>query len=154
MKAWTLIIFFVALNASGFIIGKLADPTVGVLMPINNVTMPYNSSTAITGSTSPFLLANFSISSIVAAIVGGFGLLGLLGLYLRQTMFAIIAALLWVLSCFMNVTSWFLTGFSTLMQAMLAGTGLEWLADVFYGFMLVFFFFFLASILSQRQDLT
>jgi hypothetical protein len=153
MKLWTLIIFFVALNASGFMIGKLADPAVGVLMPINNMTMPYDASTAITNSTtSPFVLENFSTTKIIASIIGGIGIFALL--VTRNAGFAVIATLLWVLGCMMDVTTWFLTGFSTFMEVMLAGTGLEWLAAVFYGFMLVFFFFFLASILSQRQDLT
>ena len=153
MRAWTLIIFFIALNASGFIIGKLADPSVGVLMPINNMTMPYNASTAITNSTtSPFQLSNWSVGKIIASIIGGVGIFALL--ITRNAMFAIIAALLWVLGCMMDVTSWVLTGFSTLMQVMLAGTGLEWLGDIIYGFLLVFFFFWLASILAQRQDMT
>ena len=153
MKLWTLIIFFVALNASGFMIGKLADPAVGVLMPINNMTMPYDASIAITNSTtSPFVLENFSTTKIIASIIGGIGIFALL--VTRNAGFAVIATLLWVLGCMMDVTTWFLTGFSTFMEVMLVGTGLEWLAAVFYGFMLVFFFFFLASILSQRQDLT
>jgi len=157
LKAWTLIVFFVALNASGYMIAKLADPNVDVLMQINVFNMPYNASditnsTTITGST--FSMTNFSISSIVGAIIGGFGIAGLIAFYFKSAMLAVIAALLWVLSCFMGVITWFTTGFSTLLTAALYGTGLEWIAAVFEGFMLVFFFFFLASILSQRQDLT
>ena len=151
MKAWTLIVFFIALNASGYMIAKLSDPNVDVLMQINAMNMPYNASTAMTASSSPFLLLNFSIPSIVAAIVGGFGLLGLVAFYVKSTMWAIVAALLWVMSCFTGVISWFMTGFSTLLGAMLLGTGLEWIAAVFEGFMIAFFFFFLAGILSQRE---
>ena len=43
--------------------------------------------------------------------------------------------------------------FPVMLNMLLAGTGLEFMAYVAESFVLVFFFFFLASILSQRQDL-
>jgi hypothetical protein len=146
LKIYTLILFFLAFNASGYIIANLVS--LGVLTG-NSDVMPYT----LTDVNSQFSLFTFSATNVTYGIIGA-GIAGLIGLITKQGMFAIIAALIWVVGIFLNIFNWVLNGFPMMLNILLAGTGLEFMAYVVESFVLVLFFFFLASILSQRQDFT
>jgi apolipoprotein N-acyltransferase len=146
MKIYTLILFFLAFNAAGYIIANLVG--LGVLTG-NSSVMPYT----LDQVNSQFSLFTFSTQNVAYGIVGA-GIAGLVGWLTKQGMFAVIAALIWVVGVFLNIFNWILNGFPVMLNILLAGTGLEFMAYVAESFVLVFFFFFLASILSQRQDLT
>jgi apolipoprotein N-acyltransferase len=111
--------------------------------------MPYT----LSDVNSQFSLFTFSATNVTYGIIGA-GIAGLIGLITKQGMFAIIAALIWVVGVFLNIFNWILNGFPLMLNILLAGTGLEFIAYVVESFVLVLFFFFLASILSQRQDMT
>lgn len=138
--------FFLAFNAAGYIIANLVG--LGVLTG-NSGVMPYT----LDQVNSQFSLFTFSSQNVAYGIVGA-GIAGLIGWLTKQGMFAVIAALIWVVGIFLNIFNWILNGFPVMLNILLAGTGLEFMAYVAESFVLVFFFFFLASILSQRQDLT
>jgi len=146
MKIYTLILFFLAFNAAGYIIANLVG--LGVLTG-NTSVMPYT----LDQVNSQFSLFTFSTQNVAYGIVGA-GIAGLVGWLTKQGMFAVIAALIWVVGVFLNIFNWILNGFPVMLNILLTGTGLEFMAYVAESFVLVFFFFFLASILSQRQDLT
>jgi hypothetical protein len=146
MKIYTLVLFFLAFNAAGYIIANLVG--LGVLTG-NTSVMPYT----LDQVNSQFSLFTFSTQNVAYGIVGA-GIAGLVGWLTKQGMFAVIAALIWVVGVFLNIFNWVLNGFPVMLNILLTGTGLEFMAYVAESFVLVFFFFFLASILSQRQDLT
>jgi hypothetical protein len=139
MKLWTLLVFFISLNASGYVIANLV--TAGVLVG-NTAVMPY-SMNDITVAFDPVK---------VFSAAAGIGIAGLFGLITRQGIYAITAALIWVVGIFLNVVSWMLWGFPLMLNVLLAGTGLEVIVPAVVGaFLPAFFFFSLAGILSQRE---
>lgn len=139
MKLWTLLVFFISLNASGYIIANLV--TAGVLVG-NTSVMPY--------SMNDISVAFDPVKVFSAA--AGIGIAGLFGLITRQGIYAITAALIWVVGIFLNVVSWMLWGFPLMLNVLLAGTGLEVIVPAIAGaFLPAFFFFSLAGILSQRE---
>ncbi len=138
MKLWTLLVFFISFNASGYIIANLVAG--GVLVG-NSVVMPY--------SMTDFTL-KFDLFQTFSAMAG-IGLAGLFGLITRQGIYAITAALIWVVGIFLNVFTWLVNGFPLMLNILLAGTGMEFVAYIVETFMLAFFFFSLAGILSQRD---
>ena len=139
MKFWTLLVFFISLNASGYIIANLVAS--GVLVG-NSAVMPY-SMTDISVAFDPVKI--FSAAA-------GIGIAGLFGLITRQGIYAITAALIWTVGIFLNVVSWMLWGFPLMLNVLLSGTGLEVIVPAVAGaFLPAFFFFSLAGILSQRE---
>jgi hypothetical protein len=155
VKAYSVILFFLCLNASGLITGALIDR--GVLMGSASA-MPYTSTDV--SSRFSFSIFNISLESIAFGAVGA-GLAGIIGLITKQGIFAIYAILIWLVGIFSGVAQWVLGGFGQMIDLLLLGTGLDTLFPaplsiglIFNGFMLSFFFFWLASILSQRQEIT
>lgn len=140
MKAWTLIVFFLSFNASGYIIANLMGA--GILVG-HSYTMPY--------SMTDFSL-QFDLYKTFSVLVGG-SVIGLIGLMLKQYTFAMLAGLIWILGIFLNMFAWVLYGFPMMLNILLGGTGLEFMAYIVETFVLVFFFFSLAGIMAQR-DLT
>jgi len=141
MKFYTLLVFFISLNASGYIISNLVYYSVlpqGILLG----QMPY-SMTDISLTFDPVK---------VFSAAAGIGIAGLFGLITRQGIYAITAALIWVVGIFLNVVSWMLFGFPLMLNVILSGTGLEIIVPAIAGaFLPAFFFFSLAGILSQRD---
>jgi hypothetical protein len=131
-------VFIIAFNASGYIIATL---TTGGVLVGNSVAMPY--------SMTDFTL-QFDLFKTFSAMAG-IGLAGLFGLITRQGIYAVTAALIWVVGIFLNVFSWMVNGFPLMLNILLAGTGVEFVAYVVEVFVLAFFFFSLAGILSQRD---
>lgn len=148
---WTLIIFFVALNASGYIIAYLASPSVGVIVG-NSETMPYN----MTDISAKFNLATWDLSNWGMAGVG-LAAAGLFAYFTKQYVAATLAGLFFVLSVFLNIFSWLMYGFPKMLNILLGGTGLvdasgnSIIAPIFEGVILIVFFFELAGILAQRD---
>jgi len=143
LKLWFLLVFFLSFNAAGYIIANLVG--LGVLVGNSNV-MPYT----IEQVNSQFNLLTFSVQNVTYGLVGA-GIAGLIGLITRQGIFAITAALIWVVGVFLNVFNWILNGFPLMMNILLAGTGLEFVGYIVESVLLAFFFFSLAGILSQRE---
>jgi len=146
MKAWSVILFFLCFNAAGYIIGQLAALNV---LSLAKSEMPYG----VSDISSAFSLNVFSANNI------GFGLLGagigaIIGIITKQYVFATGIILVWLVGTFLNLTNWILNGFPTMLNILLAGTGLEFIAYVVESITLAIFFMFLAGILSQRPDLT
>jgi hypothetical protein len=147
---WSLVLFFLALNVAGYIVSMLGSGSNPVIAGVGgNGTSPYTPGQI----NSMFSLNVFSATNVGEALLAG-GIVALFGLMLRQGIFAIYAILIFVLGLFFNVAISVLTGFMSFMAWVFAGTGLEGLGIVFEGFFLAFFFFYLASILSQRQQET
>jgi hypothetical protein len=128
---------------AGFIIGQLIALDV---LSMSKSEMPYTT----TDIGFAFRLDQFSMLSGLL----GAGLGGVIAIITKQYMFATGIILIWILGCFIGVVNWVLNGFPAMLNILLAGTGLEFVSYVAETIMLVFFFMFLASLLSQRPDLT
>jgi hypothetical protein len=100
-----------------------------------------------------FSLGVFTASNIAIASVAG-GITGLIGIMFRQGIYAIYAVLVFILGIFLGIGNWVFYGVGSLANLLLAGTGLEPIAGILQVLTVAFFFFFLASILAQRPDLT
>lgn len=155
MKAYNVIVFFLSLNFSGLIIAALV--TQGILMG-NASSMPYN--TTDVSNQFSFSIFNVSLENVAYGVLGA-GLAGIIGLITKQGIFAIYAILIWLVGIFSGIAQWVLGGLGKMIDLLLVDTGLDTLLPapfsiglIFNGFMLAFFFFWLASILSQRQEIT
>lgn len=143
MKAWHLILFFICLNLSGYVIANLmADD---IIASSDKMEMPYTIE-EIQNQFSPF---SFSVTNIALGVLGA-GIAGLIGLLLKQGTFAIYAVVIWLVGTFLNIASWVIFGFPKFMVFLLAGTGLDYLSYVFTTLLYLFFFWFLAETLAQR----
>lgn len=147
MKAWSFVLFFISFNIACGIVTALV--ALEVLPPITGQG-PYTSDQI----SSMFSFNNFTASNVATAVLAG-GIVGLMGLIFRQGIFAIYAVLIFVLGLFLNVGQFIFYGVYSLANSLLLGTGLEVTIPAALQLVtLAFFFFFLASILSQRQDMT
>jgi hypothetical protein len=144
MKAWNLILFFVCLNLSGFVLANLM--AANVLPMTDQIPMPYGLED-IQKTFNPF---TFSMNNILYGVVGA-AIAGLIGLILRQGTFAIYAVIIWLVGCFLGITQWVILGFPLFLEFLLAGTQLSFMSFVISTLLFVFFFFFLAETLAQRQ---
>jgi len=150
LKAWSVILFFLCLNASGIIIGALVDQN--VLMG-DTSAMPF----AASDVASKFSLTafNFSSDSVIYGAVF-FGLGAIMALFTKQGIYAVYGLVIGVVAAFSGLAQWILGGVGKMIELLVLGTGLEvfHLGLIFNGFMLAFFFFWLAGILTQRQEMT
>jgi hypothetical protein len=154
MRIWSLILFFLCFNASGYIIAQLVANNVFTNAMILGNTNSTSGQTTITDIHNQFDIGVvFSASNIMYGLIGA-GLAAVVGIIMRQGVFAIYVILIWIVGIFLGLFSWILNGFPKMLEIILAGTGLEWLSYVLSTFMLAFFFMFLASLLAQRGDLT
>jgi hypothetical protein len=115
--------------------------------------MPFTS----TEIASKFSLTAFNMdadSVIFGALF--FGLGTVMALITRQGTYAIYAVVGAVVVAFSGLAQWILGGVGKMTDLLVLGTGLEvfHLGLIFNGFMLAFFFFWLAGILTQRQEMT
>ncbi len=145
MKAKSLVIFFICLNASAYIIGALAAS--GTLTGMDVIgAAPYDAS-EVEGQ---FSLLNFSAESVVAGTVG-FGIIGLIGWITKQGVYALYAAMIWLVGIFLNIFQFVLTGLSTLLGVLLP-TEIAFMGGVIYGGLIVVFFYALAGTIGSRPD--
>jgi hypothetical protein len=138
LKAWSIVLFFVCLNLAGFVVSNLVD--MDVLPASKEVIMPYSIDN---------LKGQFSLS-LVAGLLAGGAVAGLIGIMLKQYTFGVLAGAIWVCGLLFTIGQWVLMGIDILMKLLLAGTGLEWLSDVIYVGVLVAFFALLAETLSSK----
>lgn len=98
---------------------------------------------------------NFSAESVIFGALF-FGLGAIMALLTKQGIYAIYALLIGVVTAFSGLAQWILGGVGKMTDLLVLGTGLEvfHLGLIFNGFMLAFFFFWLAGILTQRQEMT
>ena len=147
MKLWNIVLFFLCFNAAGYIIANLV--ALDVLMGDRTVT-----SDAMVDIKSRFDLgAKFNMQNIIGGILGIVAI-GAIGMFTGQGMMAVIGAIIWVIAMFIGIFDWITNGFGNMIAILLAGTGLEFMGVVVGTIVTVYFFFVLASMLSQRQDLT
>lgn len=126
------------MNLAGFVVSNLVD--MDVLPASKEVIMPYSIDN---------LKGQFSLS-LVAGLLAGGAVAGLIGIMLKQYTFGVLAGAIWVCGLLFTIGQWVLMGIDILMKLLLAGTGLEWLSDVIYVGVLVAFFALLAETLSSK----
>lgn len=147
MKARSVVVFFICLNAAAYILGVLA--TSGVISGFDQIgsdAIPYSQSSV----NNQFSLTNFSAASITAGLVGA-GIIGLIGWITKQGVYAIYAALIWLIGMFLNIFSFVINGASALVGVLLP-SGLSFMSGIIYGGILIVFFYALAGTIGQRPD--
>lgn len=142
MRLYSILLFFICLNLSGYAISTLVTAEVLVA---NKEVMPY-------GSTE--ILSQFDIYTFTAWGIGA-GIAGLIGLITKQYVFAAGATLIWTLGIMFNVSNWILNGFPRMIGILIGGSPelapFSLLVQSILTTMLTFYlFFFLAEILSQK----
>lgn len=145
MKASNLVYFFVALNASAYILGLLVS--LDVLVPIAGASAVYDPSDV----TAQFALTNFSGQAIVAGVVGA-GIIGVVGWITKQGIYAVFAMAIWLVGIFLNIFTFIITGMSSFFTALLPSE-IAFMAGIFYGFIVISIFYALARTVSQNPSI-
>lgn len=133
----TLIIAFMAITFSSYVITQSGALT-------NSRSMPLSA----TDFDDMFSIAAFDATTLTALTVGG--LIGIVGIIMKQYVFASVALVIWVLGTLWKPSNAFITAFPKLLEAVLPAE-VSWISVIPTSFIMVAFFFWLAEIVAQRN---
>jgi hypothetical protein len=134
MKGYKILLFWICLNLAFSLLyygGVFAIGRLG--------TSPYD------------VIAQFNYNNLLYVSVAGIGA-GLIGLLLKQYVFAGGALLIWVIGIFTPIVTWFFTGPAKIIEVFMPADGSLWYLPLVIEALSIFVFFFsILEIASQRQ---
>lgn len=145
MKARSVIVFFMSLNMAAYILGLLAAS--GTITGLDVLGAPTFTAQEITDK---FNIVTFSAQNIAIGVVGA-GIVGLIGWITKQGVYAIYAAVIWLVGIFLNIFQFVLTGLSALVGILLPPE-VAFMGGVIYAFVMITFFYALSSMVGQRSE--